>query len=364
MMVDSNSRRGQAPCGYSLRKESVMNGSKSAALVLVSVLALVSIVAGMPSATGVEAQDEITIGYVAWDDTAPYFVAMSEAIENAATDAGVEVTKVITSSSFSQEQAIEEMVAAGVSGILLVSADPTGIVPAVEAAREAGVVVIALDSPTEPWDATNALIATDSFQAGYLLGQYARAALGEKEGRIATLDVGVPVGILRHNGFVAGFLGEAIATPVTEQDVAAYVTDDAIVCSRETGGDEFSGRSAMDLCLGEHPDINVVFAINDPAALGAAEAIEEAVVDHEIIVVSVDGQRSALEAVRDGRITATAMQFPRAMAEMGVEAILTYAETGEAPAGFIDSGVTLITDNPVDGVPSEDSAHGLELAWD
>ena len=85
-------------------------------------------------------------------------------------------------------------------------------------------------------------------------------------------------------------------------------------------------------------------------------------------IVSVDGGCPGVENVKKGIIGATSQQYPLKMAEMGVEAIAAYAKDGTKPtppAGkdFIDTGVTLITDEPVDGVESKDTAFGLENCW-
>ena len=84
----------------------------------------------------------------------------------------------------SQVTAIENMVTAGAKGILIVPADSKAIVPSIKKARDAGVLVIALDTPTQPTDAADALFATDNFKAGFLIGQYAKAAAG-RQGRLA-----------------------------------------------------------------------------------------------------------------------------------------------------------------------------------
>jgi fructose transport system substrate-binding protein len=72
--------------------------------------------------------------------------------------------------------------------------------------------------------------------------------------------------------------------------------------------------------------------------------------------------------VKDGVIGATSQQYPLLMASMGVEAIAQYAKDGTLPKptegkDFTDTGVTLITDKPVDGVDSIDTAEGLEKCW-
>ena len=63
------------------------------------------------------------------------------------------------------------------------------------------------------------------------------------------------------------------------------------------------------------------------------------------------------------QIAATSQQYPLKMAQMGVDAIVNFVATGEAPSGYTDTGVTLITDDPVEGIESEDTAFGLENCW-
>ena len=85
--------------------------------------------------------------------------------------------------------------------------------------------------------------------------------------------------------------------------------------------------------------------------------------DESSTVTSIDGSCAGVRSVQDGEIGATVMQFPSRMGELAVEAIIDFVETGEKPSGVIDSGTTLITDDPVEGVESEDSAWGLENCW-
>ena len=109
-----------------------------------------------------------------------------------------------------QVAAIETCIADGAKGILLTASDTAGIVPSVEAAREAGLLVIALDTPLEPIDAADATFATDNFLAGELIGQYAAAKMGAAaaDAKIAMLDLAISqptVGVLRDQGFLKGF---------------------------------------------------------------------------------------------------------------------------------------------------------------
>src|SRR5215207_7846415 len=172
---------------------------------------------------------EVTIGLITKTETNPFFVKMKEGAQAQAKKDNV---KLLTASgktdtdNASQVAAIENMTTQGAKVILDVPADSKAIVPSIQKARDAGVLVIALDTPTQPQDATDALFATDNYKAGFLIGQYAKAALGDAAASavIATLDTGpgISVGVLRHNGFLAGLTVGPGATPVPQADTSDY----------------------------------------------------------------------------------------------------------------------------------------------
>ena len=118
----------------------------------------------------------------------------------------------------------------------------------------------------------------------------------------------------------------------------------------------------MENCLQANPDINLVYTINEPAARGAYTALEAAGRENDVMIVSVDGGCTGVEDVKDGKIAATSQQYPLKMAQMGVDAVVNFVKTGEAPSGYTDTGVTLITDKPQEGVPSEDTTFGSRTA--
>ncbi len=309
------------------------------------------------------AQDPVIVGLITKTETNPFFVKMREGAQAKTEELGAELLTAAGSfdgDNEAQVTAIENMVNAGATGILITPSDTSAIVPAIERAREQGVIVIALDTPTEPQSATDALFATDNFQAGLLIGQYAKAVMGDTEPVVATLDLapGISVGTLRHNGFMAGY-GLADVTAETPEQT----NSPEVVCSQDTQGDQTQGQTAMENCLTANPDINLVYTINEPAAFGAYTAIRNAGLEDQITVVSVDGGCAGVRGVVDGQIDATSQQYPLEMASLGVEAVVEYAQSGTAPTGYTDTGVTLITDNPVEGVESEDTAFGLENCW-
>src|SRR5690606_33947411 len=117
-----------------------------------------------------------------------------------------------------------------------------------------------------------------------------------------------------------------------------------------------------------NPDVNVVHTINEPAAAGAYEALVAAGREKDVLLVSVDGGCPGVKNIAEGIIGATAQQYPMRMAQMGIDAIKEYAETGKKPElgpgkDFVDTGTTLITDKPVEGLESIDSAEGAKLCW-
>jgi fructose transport system substrate-binding protein len=103
---------------------------------------------------------------------------------------------------------------------------------------------------------------------------------------------------------------------------------------------------------------------NEPAAAGGYAAIKAAGKEDQIVIGSIDGSCTGVENVKKGVIGATVMQFPMKMADEGVKAIVAFAKDGTKPkAGFNDTGSVLITDKPMDGIESKDTAWGAENCW-
>jgi fructose transport system substrate-binding protein len=309
------------------------------------------------------AAEQPVIGLITKTETNPFFVKMKEGALQAAQASGA---RLITAAgktdgdNAGQVTALENMIGAGANTILITPNDSKAIVPSIRKARASGAQVIALDSPTDPADATDALFATDNFKAGVLIGQYARAAVQGKRAIIATLDLfpGHPVGAQRHNGFMKGF---GLAAPSATSNELGKAS--GIVCMADTYGDHAKGQTAMENCLQKNPDINVVYTVNEPAAAGAHQALKKAGKEKSVIIVSVDGGCAGVRNVRAGVIAATSQQYPLKMAVMGVDAGVKYAKTGKKSTGYVDTGVTLIADKPMPGVQSKGTSIGLELCW-
>lgn len=306
---------------------------------------------------------EPVIGLVTKTETNPFFVKMKE---GAVAEAKAKGAKLLSAAgkadgdNAGQVTAIENMIAAGAKTILIAPNDSKAIVPTIKKAREKGILIIALDSPTDPTDATDALFATDNFKAGILIGEYAKATFAGKPAKIATLDLfpGHPVGAQRHNGFLQGFGLQSFDAKNNE-----LAKPSNVVCMADSFGDQAKGQTAMENCLQKNPDINLVYTINEPAAAGAFNALKKAGKEKSVLIVSVDGGCQGIKDLKNGKIAATSQQYPLKMAAMGVAAGIEYAKTGKKPAGYTDTGVMLIAAKPVAGIESKDSKTGMDLCW-
>lgn len=304
--------------------------------------------------TGDGGDDTVKIGLVTKTDSNPFFVKMREEAQTAADAAGVELVALagaFDGDNEGQVAALENLVSQGVDGIMITPNSSSGILAAIEQARSAGVLVIALDTATDPEDAVDATFATDNFAAGVAQGKWVRATIADAEPKLIMLD-GTPGGTVdtfRHDGFLEGF-------GVTEGDPAIVGTED-------TNGDQTKAQTAMENLLQRAPEANAVYTINEPAAAGGYAAVKARGLEDQVTIGSIDGSCTGVENVKAGIIGATVMQFPAKMVQQGTEAIVRYAEDGTKPSGFVDTGSMLITDQPVDGVDSEDTTWGAENCW-
>ena len=322
-------------------------------------------------ATGASAADKPIVGLITKTNTNPFFVKMKAGAEEAAKANDVELRSFagkVDGDNESQVAAIEDLIAAGAKGILITPNDSRAIVPAVEKARAAGILVIALDTRLDPPNAADATFATDNFLAGQLIGQWAAKTLGAKaaSAKIALLDLNVnqiSVDVARDQGFLKGF-GIDLGNPAKIGDEK----DGRIVGHDVTFGSEEGGRKAMENLLQKDPGISLVYTINEPAAAGAYEALRSVGRDTDVVIVSVDGGCPGVRNVKDGVIGATSMQFPLLMAAKGVEAVKTFATGGGKPKAspgldFFNTGAELVTDKPASDLPSIDSGVALKKCW-
>jgi len=346
---------------------------RTAAIVAVAAASMLVLSACSKSDSG---SDKVAVSLITKDQSNPFFVAMIKGATAKAESLGVELTVSSgkdESDYAGQISAIENAISAKHAGILIVPVS-TEVNAAITKARDAGLFVIALDTPPDPADIVDITFATDNCEAGRLIGQWTAKKLAGKKATIALLDIFddriVSVDYCRDNGFLEG-MGIDVKDPKVMGDEAKtgkYSGGDyEIVGNVATGANEEGGRTGLEKLLAKNKKINVVYTINEPTAIGACAAAAAAGVKIDAMV-SVDGGGAGIGAVKSGCINATSQQYPLLMADLGVQAIYDIVKNGTKPAvseglDFFNTGVKLITDDPQEGVPSESTEYGLANAW-
>ncbi len=304
-------------------------------------------------------------------DSNPYFVKMRQGALAEAKKLGVDLKTYAgkyDGDNQSQVAAIESCIADGAKGILITPSDTKAIVPTVEKARKAGLLVIALDTALSPASAADMTFATDNFEAGKLIGEWAKAKMGAaaKTAKIALLDLSIAhptVDVERDHGFLTGF-GIKIKNPHSW----GSESDPRIVGHAVTGGAEAGGQKAMESLLARNPNINLVYAINEPAAFGAYQALKSVGKTKGVLIVAIDGSCTGVKGLEAGLLGADSQQYPLKMASLGVDAIAKWAKSHVKPQAskglnFFNTGTNLITAQPMPGIPSITPAEGAKLCW-
>lgn len=276
------------------------------------------------------AENTIRIGFIT-KFPVPFFATMEDAAKAyAAAHPEVEITFGQGKSATDIEgqiALIESMVTQGLQGIAVTPVDPT-VAAALDRAIEAGVKVVLMDNNIPDWNGRTALATTDNYAAGKIAGEYLKSVL--KDGDTLGILEGVPgVPALddRVNGMLDGLKGVDVE----------IVGRGATKCTEELG------ISVAEDLLTSNPDIKAIYAACGPPAAGAAQAIKNAGIPaDDIVLVGFDfccGEKEALEA---GIEDATVAQFPTKMAELGVDALVK-AIKGQEVESLIDSGAALVT---------------------
>jgi fructose transport system substrate-binding protein len=327
----------------------------------------------------VGADDKVNVTLITKDSTNPFWIAMQKGAKDAAAkEKNVSISIAAGKKDGDEDgqvQAIEQSIARGDQGILITPNGP-GVNPAIKKARDAGLFVIALDTPPDPADTVDITFATNNREAGQLIGKWSASQLAGKKAVIAMLDSFndkiVSVDVNRDQGFLEGMgIDVKDKDKKGDEDKNGKYTggkggDYTIVCNEPSGATVDGGKTAMETCLSKNPDINVVYSINEPAGEGAAQALKGT--NNKVIAASVDGGCQGVQDVKEGTFGATSQQYPVKMAQLGVEAIVKIARGGEKPQNspgldFFNTGVALVTDKPVSGMESIDTTKAATVCW-
>ncbi len=256
----------------------------------------------------------------------PFFVTLRDGAQSAADEAGAELIVSDAQNDTAQQQDdIQNFVTQQVNVILVNPVDSDAVVPAIEAANQANIPVIALDRGASGGELATT-IASDNVQGGDLAGEELIRLLGS--GSVAQLEGTPGADPARDRG--QGF-----------QDAIDAQSSVEVVASQSANFDRAEGLNVSENILQANPNIAGIFAQNDEMALGAVQALGDSAGD-EVKVVGFDAIEDALSAIQDGTINATVAQQPAEIGSLGVENAISVIN-GESVEENIPVEVQLVT---------------------
>ena len=278
-----------------------------------------------PAASASKAQGVIGVSLLTLDN--PFFKVIGDSITAEGKKYGYETVVVSGDKDVAKQgNQIKDFIVKKVSAIVLSPCDSKSIIPVIQEANAAGIPVFTVDIPcNEPGVKIVTQIATDNEGGGREAGQAMIEALGEAGGKIAVLHFKQAESCqLRVKGFME----------VIRAHNAGGKSKIDVVTELESGAAKDLGYKAAEDALQAHPDLRGLFAINDPAALGARAALEKAG-KTQVIIIGFDGQPEGKQAIKDGKIYADPIQFPDQMGIRMVDAILRHSKGETLPAQML-----------------------------
>lgn len=253
----------------------------------------------------------------------PFFRDLGDAMKEEAAKHGMEVS--VMSGDFDaarQRDQVADFIVRKVAAIVLSPCDSKAVGTSIAAANKAGIPVFTVDIAALGGGKVVSHVATDNLGGGRLAAQAMVEALGGR-GKVAILDHPVIESVmLRTKGF-----DEELARLKKEKGVNIEV-----VARLPGGGAKDKSFKAAEDLLQAHPDLNGIFAINDPSALGAVAALEKAGRLKQVKVVGFDGMPEGKTAIRNGQIYADPIQFPDRIGRTAVQSIKKYLDGDDVPA--------------------------------
>ena len=265
-----------------------------------------------------------TIGVTLLSLQNPFFKVIGDSITAEAAKHGYDTIVLSADNDVArQSNQVKDFLVKKVSAIVLSPCESRSIVPVIQEANAAGVPVLTVDIPcNEPGVKLLTQIATDNYGGGKEAGRAMIEALDPSGGKVAILHFKQAESCrLRVKGFK-----EVIEA--TNQFATGKIE---IVTELESGGAKEVGYKAAEDALQAHADLRAIFAINDPAALGARAAIEKAGRADQIVIIGFDGQPEGKQAIKEGKIYADPIQFPDRMGVEIVNAIVKHSKGEEVP---------------------------------
>jgi ribose transport system substrate-binding protein len=275
-------------------------------------------------ATPANAGSQGTIGVSLLTLDNPFFKVIGDNITSEGRKNGYDTIVVSGDKDVAKQgNQIKDFIVKKVAAIVLSPCDSKAIVPVIQEANAAGIPVFTVDIPcNEPGVKIASQIATDNEGGGREAAQAMIEALGEAGGPVAILHFKQAESCqLRVKGF----------REVIQAHNAKARAKIEIVTELESGGAKDVGYKAAQDALQAHPGLRGIFAINDPAALGARAALEKAGKEQQVVIIGFDGQPEGKQAIKDGKIYADPIQFPDQMGVKIVQSLVKHSKGETLP---------------------------------
>ena len=249
---------------------------------------------------------KITLGYVPTTMNNPFWQAILDGINEEIKGKDIEIQTVDAQADQSKmNDMVGDLIASGVDALILAPYDTTGVKPALEAAKQANIPVINIDTPVVDQDLVETVVASDNAKAGGLVAEDMMSKL-PKGSDIAVLHC--PAGqacIDRLDGF--------------KEKAGSYFN---IVQELDGKGELATSLTLMEDILQANPDVKAIFGVNDPMALGAVQALAAHPEAKDVLVYGVDGSPDGKKAISDGTMTGTGAQSPAQIGQKAAAAAL------------------------------------------
>ncbi len=276
-------------------------------------------------------EKSITIGMASNSFADKWQTYLNDAVQAKCDEEGIEVVFSDGKADPATQLAnVENFIVQGVDAILIVMVDPSGPKPFINACKEAGIPLIAVN---RKFDGAEVFVGSDDINAGKMQMEFVAEALGEK-GNIAILE---------------GASGQNSAIKRTEGNVEIADTfADIVIVRQDTGKwDRAKGMEIAENWLQSGEQIDAILANNDEMAIGAIRALEALGKTDDVIVAGVDGTIDALKYVKEGTLSMTVFQSPFGQGGVGVESAIKLIN-GDAISGYVDVPFEKVTMENVD----------------
>ena len=305
---------------------------------LVSAL-LVAAMAAVPATTAFAEGDTLTIGYAPATLNNAFWHAVEDGVNKAIDELGIDVELVEIDANGDQSQmndGIANLLSTGVDALLCAPADSTAVTSALEQCAEAGVPVINFDTPVDAADLVETIIASDNYNAGYVVGQDVASKIEDGAKILILHSDRASACVQRKQGFY-----DALDESGKEYNVINELDGQ--------GAQEVSMNLVADALVGD-PDLAVIFAVNDPSAMGAVNAIQQTSVEleNDILVYGVDGNPDAKVMIENGEMAGTGAQSPETLGYDSMMAAYNYLNGEEIESEIVVDTFLITADNVAD----------------